>query len=156
MIKGLGNCSRCGKKINNKTIGDIIGADEVIVCNSCADKHKMNIITNLNQFRLSKEFDSILSLRKKILWSNEELGNWYDSGDKSFMESISDYNNYNIFELKVTLLDTLQTLIENYIYPDLDLDYSAKYPELEKLRLEVRKQQDQIASYINIEEFMKK
>ena len=85
------------------------------------------------------------------------MGNWYDAGDKSSMESVSDYN---LFELQLTLLDDLQTELENYIYPnglEEDDDKAIKRnPDMEKLRLEIRKQQGKIASYINSKEFMKK
>lgn len=160
MITEWGNCSRCGKEINNNTIGDIIEAEEVLVCDSCAEKHRLYIITELNKFRQSKEFNDKLALRKKILWSSEQLRNWFDAGDKSYIESVSDYDNYNLFELQVTLLDTLQTLLENYIYPnglEEDLDEAIKRnPDMEKLRLEVREQQGRIASYIDTQEFIDK
>lgn len=160
MITELGNCSRCGKEITDNTIGDIIEAEEVLVCDSCAEKHRLFIITELKKFRQGKEFNDKLALRKKILWSSEQLGNWFDAGDKSYIESVSDYDNYNLFELQVTLLDTLQTLLENYIHPNglkEDLDEAIKRnPDMEKLRLEVREQQGRVASYIDIEEFIGK
>jgi len=155
-----GNCSRCGKEITDNNFGDSIEAEEVLVCDSCAEKHRLHIITELNNFRQGKEFNDKLALRKKILWSSEQLGNWFDAGDKSYIESVSDYDNYNLFELQVTLLDTLQTLLENYIYPnglEEDLDEAIKRnPEMEKLRLEVREQQGRIASYIDTKEFIDK
>jgi DNA-directed RNA polymerase subunit RPC12/RpoP len=160
MITEWGNCSRCGKEITDNIIGEIIEAEEVPVCDRCAEKHRLYIISELNKFRQGKEFNDKLPLRKKILWSSEQLGNWFDAGDKSYIERVFDYDNYNLFELQVTLLDTLQTLLENYIYPnglEEDLDEAIiRNPDMEKLRLEVREQQGRIASYIDTQEFMKK
>lgn len=149
-------CSKCGKEITDNNFGDIIEVEKVLVCDSCSRKHRLYIITELNKFRQSKEFNDKLALRKKILWTSEQLGNWFDNATGTEQESVSDYNNFNLFELQVFLLDIFQTLLEKYIFPDLEIDYSKKYPELEKLRLEVREQQGRIASYINIKEFMDK
>jgi ribosome-binding protein aMBF1 (putative translation factor) len=63
-----GNCSRCGKEITDKNFGDCIEAEEVYVCDSCAEKHISAIINNLEAFRKSKEYNSVLELRKK--WKN--------------------------------------------------------------------------------------
>jgi hypothetical protein len=141
-----GNCPRCGNRINH---GSTIESDEKLVCESCADKHELFIVGELNKFRLSKDFSNKISLRKKILWSSEQLGHWFDAGDKSYIENVSDYDDKNIFQLQIYILDAMQTLLENYIYPELEIDYSNKYPELEKLRLEVREQQRRIASYLD-------
>lgn len=155
-----GNCSRCGKEITDDNFGDEIEAEELLVCDSCAEKHNLFMITELNKFRQSKEFENKLALRKKILWANEEQGNQMDAGDKSYIESVYDYDKYNLFELQVYILDMLQTILENYISPEgleEDIEEAIKRnPDMEKLRLEVREQQGRIASYINTEEFINK
>jgi len=154
-----GNCSRCGKEITDKNFGDCIEAEEILVCDSCADKHRLSIIAELNKFRQSKGFSDRLALKQKILWASESMGNIFDNGDKSCMESVTDYDNYNVFELQVTLLDILQTELECFLMKeDLEgLDKMIKNnPEIEKLRLEVREQQGRIASYIDTQEFMEK
>ena len=155
-----GNCSRCGKEITDNNFGGCIEAEEIYVCDSCADKHRLHIIAELDKFRQSKGFSDRLALKQKILWTSESLGNIFDNGDGSCMESVSDYDNYNVFELQVTLLDILQTTLENYIFPDgLEEDYDKaikRNPDMERLRLEVREQQGKIASYISTKEFMEK
>lgn len=155
-----GNCSRCGKEITDKNFGGEIEAEELLVCNDCERQHKKNIIVELNKFRQSKDFSDRLALKQKILWTSESLGNIFDNADKSIQESVADYDNYNVFELQVTLLDILQTELENYICPDIleeDIEEAIKRnPDMEKLRLEVREQQGRIASYISTEEFMNK
>jgi len=155
-----GNCSRCGKEITDDTLGDMIEAEEILVCDSCAEKHRLSIIAELNKFRQSKDFSDRLALKQKILWASERLGDLFDNATGTIIESVSDYDNYNVFELQVTLLDILQTELENYIFPDiLEEDYDKaikRNPEIEKLRLEVREQQGRIASYIDTQEFMEK
>src|SRR4030042_5568310 len=95
-----GNCSICGKEITDNNFGDCIEAEEVYVCDSCAEKHKLFIIIELNKFRQSKDFNEVFALKKKILWVSESLGNIFDNADKSIQESVPDYDNYNVFELQ--------------------------------------------------------
>lgn len=85
----------------------------------------------------------------------------FDNGDKSVQENVYDYDNYNVYELQVSLLDILQTEIESYIFPNgiLEMNYDKaikRNPDMEKLRLEVRKQQGDISSHINPEDFLNK
>ena len=76
------------------------------------------------------------------------MGRWFDAGDKSYIESVSDYYDFNLFELQSDILESLVCILETFIYPDLEEDYSNKYPELERLRLEVREHQDKVLSYL--------
>ena len=154
-------CKRCNEELTDNNFGDCIEAEEIIVCDSCARKHKHYIIGELNKFRESKEFNELLALRRKILWASESLGNMFDAGDKSYIESVSDYNNYNVFDLQIDLLDILQSTLQDYIFPKgiIEEDYNKAIKrnlEMEKLRIEVRNQQSKIVSYINIGEFMNK
>jgi len=142
-------CGKCGVEINGNNLGDIIEAEEVLVCDSCSKKHRLYMIAELNGFRLSKEFNNNrIALRKKILWTSDKMGRWFDAGDKSYIESVSDYYDFNLFELQSDILESLVCILETFIYPDLEEDYSNKYPELERLRLEVREHQDKVLSYL--------
>lgn len=157
---GQDRCARCGVILTYNNLGDCIEAEEIIVCESCAEKHRLFMIKELLKFRKSKDFNNVIKLRKKILWTSEKMGHWFDAGDKSYIENVSDYDYYNKFELQITLLDMLQSLLENYIFPNgLEEDYDEaikKNPDMEKLRLEVRKQQGKLVSYIDTREFIDK
>lgn len=152
MRNDFGNCQKCGIEITENNLGNEIGAEEVLICKTCEIKYNRDLIEKINQFRLSNEFENKLSLKRKILEISESLGHMFDNADKSVQESVSDYDNSNLFELQIIILDILQTLLENYICPDpLEEDIEKaieKNSEMEKLRLEVRKQQGKIATYI--------
>jgi protein-arginine kinase activator protein McsA len=156
-----GNCKRCGKKITDNNLGDVIEAEEIMVCDSCAEKHSLSIIAELDKFRHSKDFNNWIKTRNKLLWVSEQMGNWFDNADKSCMESVSDYDRDSLQTLQSILLDNLCTITENYIFPKgiLEEDYNKaikRNPDMEKLRLEVREQQGRIASYINPKEWFQK
>lgn len=155
-----GSCSRCKKEITEDNFGDCIEGEEVIICDSCARKHSLYIIKELEKFRQSKEFEDVIALRKKVLWASESLGNLFDNATGTIKESVSDYDNYNVFELQSFLLGILETEIENYILPnglDDDIDECIKKnPGLNKLRLDIRKQQGKILSYVDWGEFLNK
>jgi DNA-directed RNA polymerase subunit RPC12/RpoP len=159
MIKKItewGNCSRCRKKITDNTIGDIIEAEEVIVCDSCAKKHRLYIIAEINKFRQSKDFNNIIALRKKLLWLSEQMGNWHDAGDKFYyIESVYEYNKYNIYELQFYLISDTLCIIDTFFLESENYDRKIK-PKLKNLREELRKEYDKISSYINIKEYINK
>ncbi len=95
------------------------------------------------------------------MWASESLGNIFDNADKSVQESVSDYDKYDVFDLQITLLNILQSSLQDYVFPKgiIEEDYDKaikRNPEMEKLRIKVRDQQSRIASYINIGEFMNK
>jgi DNA-directed RNA polymerase subunit RPC12/RpoP len=144
-------CFKCGKKITNKNLGGEIESEERLVCQKCYNKHIFNVITELNKFRINRDFDERGILIKKILWISEQMGNWHDAGDKSYIENVSDYTNSNLFELQCNLLDKLQVLIGDYIHPKgIGEDYEEevlKNLTLETLRIEIRKQQEKISTY---------
>jgi DNA-directed RNA polymerase subunit RPC12/RpoP len=136
MITEWGNCSRCGKEITDNTIGDMIEAEEVLVCDSCADKHRLYLITELDKFRQSKEFNDILALRKKLLWASEKLGNCWDNATGTIIESVSDYNNLNVFELQSDLLNIeLDCVNNNLAEGELGLP-TKDNPKLKDLQIE--------------------
>src|SRR3989344_2579607 len=132
-----GNCSRCGKEITDNNFGDRITGEEVLVCDSCAEKHRIKVIKELERFRKSKDYNNILSLRKKMLWISEQMGNWGDNADKSCMESITDYDDWDIKELQTSILDNEITLVEELL-PDIleepDRKLSKKDMKTDKFR----------------------
>jgi DNA-directed RNA polymerase subunit RPC12/RpoP len=151
MIKKItewGNCSRCRKKITDNTIGDIIEAEEVIVCDSCAKKHRLYIIAEINKFRQSKEFNDRLALRNKILWASESLGNYFDNATGTIIESVSDYDNCNVFELQSDLLNIELDCVNNNL-AEGELGIPTKdNPELQALRKDLINQIKKLASYL--------
>jgi len=143
-----GNCSRCGKEITDDTFGDCIEAEEVYVCDSCAEKHRLSIIAELNKFRQSKEFNDRLALRNKILWASESLGNIFDNATGTIIESVSDYDNCNVFELQSDLLNIELDCVNNNL-AEGELGIPTKdNPELQALRKNLINQIKKLASYL--------
>ena len=134
-----GNCSRCGKEITDNNFGDSITAEEVIVCDSCAEKHKLSIIAELNKFRQSKEYNDRLALKEKILWGSESLGHIYDNGTGTIRESISDYDNLNIFELQLYVIEIELLCVEDLLRDNDSGLPTINNPKLNKLRKMLKK-----------------
>ncbi len=109
------------------------------------------IIKELEVFRKNKDFEDKTSLRKKILRLSEQMDYWLDSGNGLYIESVSDYDNYNIFELQALLLDRELTLIESFENDDFNIP-----SKWNKQYQEAREEFDRISSYYNIEEFFEK
>ena len=144
-------CSRCKKGIKEDIFLENIEAEELIVCQECYNKHLFSVIKELEAFRNNNKFDKILDLKKKILWISEKMGNWFDNSDKSIQENVSDLDNLNLFELQCELISNLITIIENYIHPKgINNNYEEEIKnnlDLEKLRINLNKQQEKISSY---------
>lgn len=136
----FGNCAKCGRKIIS--LGGEITSEELLVCKECSDKHSIDLVNELEKFRRSEGFNSILSLRKKILWVSEQKANWNDNADKSFMESVTDYNDWNITELRSAIIECEITLLEEVIYEDLleekEKVFNSKDKERDNLRRELK------------------
>jgi len=145
--QGQDYCSRCGKEITNDNLGYIIGDEEIIVCDSCADKHRLYVIRELNKFRKEQGFNDKIALRKKILWSSQEMGNCFDAGDKSYIENVYDYDNDNVFELQSDLLNIeLDCVNTNLAEGGLGLP-TKDNPELQELRKELLAELKKLSSY---------
>ena len=134
-----GNCSRCGKEITDDNFGDCIEAEEVYVCDSCAEKHIASVINKLEAFRKSKEYNSVLELRKKMLWISEKMGNWEDNGDKTSMESVTDYDDWEIKELQTSIIEIEINLLQNLLYGDILEGNEKEFSETDKQRERLRK-----------------
>lgn len=148
MIIKQDKCSRCKKVITNNNFGDSIEAEEVLVCNGCADEHKQYIITELDKFRHSKEFDDKLALRNKILWASEQLGNCFDNADKSVQESVSDYMYKNVFDLQLYIIE-LELICVEGLLSEGEFGLPIKdNPELQTLRKELLEENKRIVSYL--------
>lgn len=150
-----GRCAMCKARITDNNLGDCIEAEEVLVCSSCSIKHLNSIIAELEAFRKKKEFNQVFELRKKILWVSEKMGHWFDNGDKSIQESVSDYDNYNVFELQLWLIDNEITIVDNLIEDEDGLPTN-KYPKLNRLRDNLLELHTRVLSQINIREFFEK
>lgn len=150
-----GYCSKCGIEITNNNIGDMIEAEEKLVCVRCAEKHIRDIIRELELFRKSKEFKQELALRKKILWTSEQMGNWFDNADKSIQESVTDYDNLNLFELQFYIIESELRLVESFALDNEDYEFRLN-PDMKVLREELLKEHKRILSYIDKEEFITK
>jgi len=150
-----GNCVKCGIKITDKNFGDCIGIEENIVCADCSEKHLNYMIEELETFRKGKGFNGILDLRKKILWVSEQMGNWMNNATGTIVEGVTDYNEYNIFELQLWLLDNEITIVENLLKDD-DGFLTRHNPKMEALRKELLEHHSRVLSYIDKEEFFEK
>ena len=143
-----GNCSRCGKEITDNNFGGCIEAEEVYVCDSCAEKHRLSIIAELNKFRQSKEFNDRLALKKKILWASESLGNIFDNATGTIIENVFDYDNCNVFELQSDLLNIELDCVNNNL-AEGELGIPTKNnPKLQALRKDLINQIKKLASYL--------
>lgn len=110
-------------------------------------KHYKNLLDEFEKFRKTIDFNSIHSLKKMILWVNEN--NEYIS------DNVADYDNLNLFELQ-----------SFFIHREIDvLGYLLKYDLYKKrksssklinLREELIKESRKIGSYINKEEYLSK
>lgn len=152
MENKLETCAKCKSNITEDNFGDVLGKDELLYCEKCSKKKILDLITNLNNFRKSKDFKSILALRKKILWTSEYMGRWHDNADKSIMEGVKDYDSHNIFELQINILDSVIVGIDNYTgIKNLEVDFDEverKYPDLLKLRAEAMEEIRRLSSYL--------
>jgi len=143
-----GNCPRCWKEITENNFGDCIEAEETLVCDSCAEKHNLFIIGELNKFRQSKKFNDRLALINKILWASEEKGYWYDAGDKSYIENVSDYESKNVFELQLYIIE-IELLSVKELLAEGDFGFPTKdIPELQALIKELLKEKKRLVSYL--------
>ena len=120
--------------MTEKNFGDSITAEEVYVCDDCARKHKHSIINELEKFRKSKEYNDRLELKKKILWASESLGNYFDNATGTIIESVSDYDNCNVFELQSDLLNIELDCVNSNL-AEGEFGFPTKNnPELQNLR----------------------
>jgi len=109
-------CAKCGKKTEN--LGGTYEDKELIYCEECSKAKELEIIKDLDDFRKSKNFHDKLALKKKILMTSEELGHIFDNSDKSHQENVSDYDELDIYELQVCILDILFRIKIRIIFPN--------------------------------------
>lgn len=140
---------------DNYNFGGEIGPDENLVCKLCKEKHHRHIISVLENFWKSDKYNSIIELRKKIIWTNEEMGNWYDAANKSFIENVFDYNKYNLYELQYILINSMIDIV-NILLRTEDEFVEKEDFALKNLKEKFLKEYDRLHSYINIDEYNNK
>ncbi len=145
-------CFKCRKEIKPLKIGGFIYAEEVIVCEDCYEAHINTVIKAIDNFRTSKNFLSIIKLRKFNLWLSEqrylliaELSKVYEVGQgkrndllpDKVAESVSDYDDYSLRYLQDLVIDTEITLLDNLL-PDILSEWKLSLAQ-EKINLKRKK-----------------
>jgi hypothetical protein len=74
--------------------------------------NKQLVLLDLFKFVHTEDFNNKLELRKKILWTNEQLNFRMDVRELGLIESIDDYNTCS--------LEELQEIIKGYIMDLVD------------------------------------
>jgi len=141
------NCVKCDIEITDNNLGNLYEIEEKIYCDNCAKDYEIELIKELEKFRNSEKFKDILALRKMILRISENLGNIFDNATGTIQQSVSDYNNYTMFELQIFLIDIEFDIINSLLKDDLGIP-NINNPKLNKLKQTILKERLKILSRI--------
>ncbi|MBS3172101.1 hypothetical protein J4438_00790 [Candidatus Woesearchaeota archaeon] len=99
------NCLICGNRIGHMNTGRTIKAGEL--CEDCYNEGS-KIVSSLNKFRVSQDFEKKEEIIKKLNIMNQQLGKW--TGDSA---EIVHYFNEKPRDLQITYLSQLVKLMRD-------------------------------------------